>query len=596
MKINNVVVRNLGPIRELDLQLNGKNIVFAGTNGSGKTFLISSLVDFIYENLHMIGFNDVLPSAGTGYSYFRLTKPSYVSFGEQRGFIWIDGDINGEKLEYLESYGYDSPEEISAETGIPPENIPWPDIGYAKNVKRLDSSKRQEAKDYARNSSIFYIPASRYEEESWKNKVFFDKDFRIDNATRSTLGRSIEIKTSTRENYSWLVNEVLDFLVYKNPIIIARYVMLNELFGLILDEREPVAIHIDPDRSNRIVIDKSESKERMLNSLNDLSLGQSSMLYMFTNILRYGNQNIPPSEISGLVIIDEIDTHLHDNLKRSALPKLIRMFPKVQFIITTHDASCLVSFEETESIPNIISLPKGDKIYASEYEELKEARDHLFTATKESRELCERLGKMDKPILLVEDQYTELYKIAWMKLRDKNFNVENLEETFKTECPFCVVSASGCAKIQALLQRDYLAKDLRDKKLVALFDFDDAYTNFDKLPSELWGEISGEDSTGLVRQCEKYPNLYAMLLPVPACRANMASRKFKNRSLLEIELLFSNETLGDDCGINSNIPGGFCHFKGNKGTFWRKAINYEKEKFNNFERLFDKVEELFNQE
>lgn len=594
MRIKNLIVRNLGPIRNLDLELNGENVVFTGTNGSGKTFLISSLVDFIYENLSMIGFNDILPNSGNVYSYFRLTKSNYVTIGKRKGFIWINGEINGEDLYYLEQYGYETPEEISAEVGIPPEDIPWPNVDHAKKIKPLNESQRQKAKAHARNSAIFYVPASRYEEEFWKNEVFFSDNFIVNNATTDTLGRPIEIRTSAKENYTWLINELLDYGILEDQAAAVKYKIINELMGIILGRNTPVAIRVTKNRNNRIVVSNLENNELILNSLDSLSLGQTSIFYIFTNILRYGNTDTVSPQIPGLVIIDEIDTHLHDNLKRNALPKLIKLFPNVQFIITTHDPSCLISLEETESIPNIISLPEGEKIYASEYEELKMAREHLFTATKDSRELCENLKKIEKPILLVEDRYTELYKVAWLKLNDKNFSQENLEETFNEECPFCIVPANGCAKIRALLQRDYLIEKIKDKKLVALFDFDEAYIDFNNLPSELWGEALGEEDSGLTKNCIKYSNLHTMMLPIPTHRKNIASKKFKAKSMLEIELLFSDETLGNDCSSNPNAPGNFPHFVGDKDSFWITTVNYEKQEFSNFKPLFDKVMELLN--
>lgn len=42
------------------------------------------------------------------------------------------------------------------------------------------------------------------------------------------------------------------------------------------------------------------------------------------------------SEVRGTVIIDEADLHLHPSLQVRALPELARVFPKLQFIATTH--------------------------------------------------------------------------------------------------------------------------------------------------------------------------------------------------------------------------------------------------------------------
>ncbi|MES2454008.1 MAG: AAA family ATPase [Bacteroidota bacterium] len=42
------------------------------------------------------------------------------------------------------------------------------------------------------------------------------------------------------------------------------------------------------------------------------------------------------SEITGIVLIDEFGIHLHPNLQSDTLTRLSKLFPKVQFIVTTH--------------------------------------------------------------------------------------------------------------------------------------------------------------------------------------------------------------------------------------------------------------------
>ena len=48
---------------------------------------------------------------------------------------------------------------------------------------------------------------------------------------------------------------------------------------------------------------------------------------------------------NGLVLIDEVETHLHMELQRSLMPLLQRLFPKVQFIIATHSPTVISSID-----------------------------------------------------------------------------------------------------------------------------------------------------------------------------------------------------------------------------------------------------------
>lgn len=50
-------------------------------------------------------------------------------------------------------------------------------------------------------------------------------------------------------------------------------------------------------------------------------------------------------EATGVVLIDEIELHLHPSWQRSVLPDLRRAFPKIQFIATTHSPQVLSTAE-----------------------------------------------------------------------------------------------------------------------------------------------------------------------------------------------------------------------------------------------------------
>ena len=52
-----------------------------------------------------------------------------------------------------------------------------------------------------------------------------------------------------------------------------------------------------------------------------------------------------PERVEGVVLIDEIDLHLHPRWQRVALPRLRDVFPKLQLIVTTHSPQVLSSAE-----------------------------------------------------------------------------------------------------------------------------------------------------------------------------------------------------------------------------------------------------------
>ena len=55
-----------------------------------------------------------------------------------------------------------------------------------------------------------------------------------------------------------------------------------------------------------------------------------------------------PAQVEGVVLIDELDLHLHPRWQREALPRLRDAFPRLQFIITTHSPQVLSSAENRQ--------------------------------------------------------------------------------------------------------------------------------------------------------------------------------------------------------------------------------------------------------
>jgi predicted ATP-binding protein involved in virulence len=52
-------------------------------------------------------------------------------------------------------------------------------------------------------------------------------------------------------------------------------------------------------------------------------------------------------DVQGIVLVDEIETHLHIELQKKILPFLTSFFPKIQFIITTHSPFVISSLKNS---------------------------------------------------------------------------------------------------------------------------------------------------------------------------------------------------------------------------------------------------------
>lgn len=84
--------------------------------------------------------------------------------------------------------------------------------------------------------------------------------------------------------------------------------------------------------------------------INQLSDGYSAILNIVAEIiLRMEKKSPMIHDMQGIVLIDEIEAHLHVDLQKKILPFLTGFFPRIQFICTTHspfvinsDANCVI--------------------------------------------------------------------------------------------------------------------------------------------------------------------------------------------------------------------------------------------------------------
>ena len=71
-----------------------------------------------------------------------------------------------------------------------------------------------------------------------------------------------------------------------------------------------------------------------------LSDGYRAFVGWVVDLLGHMSQCAPPKarlrDLAGLVMIDEVDLHLHPEWQRVAVPAIARAFPKLQFFFTTH--------------------------------------------------------------------------------------------------------------------------------------------------------------------------------------------------------------------------------------------------------------------
>ena len=98
-------------------------------------------------------------------------------------------------------------------------------------------------------------------------------------------------------------------------------------------------------------------------SINELSDGyQAVLVILFDLMLRYANlfsSLEDPLEGTATVLIDEIDLHLHVRWQRTVLQQLTTLFPKTQFIITTHSPAVVQAAIDNKHAVIVLKETKG---------------------------------------------------------------------------------------------------------------------------------------------------------------------------------------------------------------------------------------------
>jgi predicted ATP-binding protein involved in virulence len=83
----------------------------------------------------------------------------------------------------------------------------------------------------------------------------------------------------------------------------------------------------------------------------ELADGHASIFQILAEILLRNDESSVVSSIEtlgnapGIVMIDELETHLHPALQEKVFPFLVAMFPNVQFIVTTHSSAVISSID-----------------------------------------------------------------------------------------------------------------------------------------------------------------------------------------------------------------------------------------------------------
>jgi hypothetical protein len=294
---------------------------------------------------------------------------------------------------------------------------------------------------------LLYFPSDRFEQPGWLNAEGLINRIEYQDLKKEVhiSNRSIIINSSLKTCQKWLLDLLLDrntlgFKPLNLPISNSKGEQIGSIAAGVFDGQAAyiydevlrllnILFQVPDgtlrfglgDRTNR-VLSIMRNEKRWVPNLFQLSSGEVLLLDLLLNIIRDYDLSKSIfnslSSIKGIVLIDEIDSHLHGRMQKEILPTLIKLFPKIQFIITTHSPMFLLGMQQFFGTSgfDIIEMPEATPISVENFSEFRD----LFTAVSETMtylsSIKQEIEKSHLPIVFFEGDYDVKYLTKTIEL------------------------------------------------------------------------------------------------------------------------------------------------------------------------------------
>lgn len=450
MYLKRIIIENIGPISafEYELEFSEDNnpipLVLVGENGKGKTILSSYIADSLIEFAKNKGaFNNIVEQDG---AFYRVINPNNKTINKKYSVVELlyTAKNSNSKLIYFEK------------NGKIPENYNLDKINYSisindnENIKTITGASKKETIDLFNNNVLCYFPSYRSESPNWMNleSIKYNEIYSSNKRINGRLHKEIIIENSSERNKQWIKNVIVDSLVSIDKSMKIDNAKLNNSFLLqnsklnlekilakILKVHK-VTINLNyrnnSNDMNIICYDINSNVIKEIPNLSSLSLGEAILFNMFSTIIRHSDlddlhNSVQLQDIRGIVVIDEIDMHLDSKIQYEVLPELIKLFPKIQFILTTHSPLFLLGMEKNENKFSLVELPTGNQITTERYSEFESSYNFFNDTKTHEKEVSIKIQKEINK--LSNDSRTKTLiicegKTDWKHIKEalKNFN------------------------------------------------------------------------------------------------------------------------------------------------------------------------------
>ena len=377
------------------------------------------------------------------------------------------------------------------------------------------------------------------------------------------------------DNQNWLFDLIYDSAVFRphhSGNATSIYEIALQIVRSVMNRDQNIIFGIGR-RLDRLV-SIMENGKQVIPNIFQMSTGETSLLNLFLSILRdfdlSGSSFTKAEDIRGIIIVDEIDLHLHAVHQYKILPKLIRMFPKIQFVITTHSPLFVLGMKEFlgEDGFALYRLPKGQLIDPEEFSEFANAYQAFTETSTFLDDIRKAVKDAQKPILFVEGITDEKYIRRAAKLFGQELMLEKIEIRDNN-------GKSGLTKIWSGIEK--LPPDLVSQRMVLLYDCE-YKGKFENKGNIFKRKIPYQSSPPIKKGIE---NLFSKETLERACEDKPAfididpEREKRHRGEMT--------TVAEEWTVNGDEKTNLCDWLCENGT---------KEDFQHFPKIFDLLQEI----
>lgn len=402
MYIKNIHIKNYKGIKELTLELEPGVTLVIGNNGAGKTSMLSAL-NVVLEGMFALS-NGILRKSS---SQMKLSSQ-----------IMTQNDIHTTSVtagDVTESMKYHVPVVIGYNVDIDGKTYSQEcRIEHEGNGTNFTTYNLSDKMQELLNQSDSALPLLNYQSIDRANLSSDIREAQLKGQFERRQGyvNSFIGKSSIEDVQDWCLS--MAFEEFQSRRTIKEYETFRKIVSRFIQKIEGMKtepkIELSP-KLRRLVY--SDNQEGQL--INNLSAGYQSVLCMIMELAYRTvllNPNIDGSEdVEGVVLIDEIDMHLHPKWQWKILDALKATFPKVQFIVATHSPMIISSAKDAKLIkmitPNEIEyLTSAYGYNISDVVELRQGSTELPQQAKELKKALENSidsGNFEKAEQLVHE-------------------------------------------------------------------------------------------------------------------------------------------------------------------------------------------------